>query len=51
MRAQIVADTGRGIKGHYEHGERVPEDTILSLVLPRVRRGHEAASGGLREGG
>ena len=40
VRAQIEADTGLGreIKGHYERGERVPDDTILSLVLPRVRR-------------
>jgi adenylate kinase len=40
VRAQIEAGTGlgRGIKGHYERGERVPDETILSLVLPRVRR-------------
>ena len=36
----MQADTvlGREIRGHYERGERVPDDTILSLVLPRVRR-------------
>ncbi|HET7273444.1 MAG TPA: nucleoside monophosphate kinase [Rubrobacter sp.] len=40
VRAHIEADTGlgRGIKDHYERGERVPDETILSLVLPRVRR-------------
>lgn len=40
VRAQIEADTGLGreIKSQYERGERVPDDTILSLVLPRVRR-------------
>jgi adenylate kinase len=40
VRAQIEADTGLGreVEGHYERGERVPDEIILSLVLPRVRR-------------
>jgi adenylate kinase len=40
VRAQIEADTGLGreIRDRYERGERVPDETSLSLVLPRVRR-------------
>ncbi|HET7480151.1 MAG TPA: nucleoside monophosphate kinase [Rubrobacteraceae bacterium] len=40
VRAQIEAgtDLGRELEERYERGERVPNETILSLVLPRVRR-------------
>lgn len=40
VRAEIEAATelGRRIQGYYERGERVPDEAILSLVLPRLRR-------------
>lgn len=40
VRAQIEAgtDLGRALEGQYERGERVDNETILSLILPRVRR-------------
>lgn len=40
VRAQIEAGTDLGceLKGQYERGERVSNETILSLILPRVRR-------------
>lgn len=40
VRAQIEAgtDLGRTLEGQYERGERVDSATILSLILPRVRR-------------
>lgn len=40
VRAQIEAgtDLGRALKERYERGERVDNASILSLVLPRVRR-------------
>lgn len=40
IRAEIEADTevGREVSALYERGERVPDETILSLVLPRLRR-------------
>lgn len=40
VRAEIEADTeqGREMAGYYERGERVPDEAILSLVLPRMRR-------------
>ena len=40
VRAEIEAGTeiGREVLGYYERGERVPDETIYSLVLPRLRR-------------
>lgn len=40
VRAQIEArtDPGGALKGQYERGERVDNASIISLVLPRVRR-------------
>ena len=40
IRAEIEAgtDVGREVRGHYERGERVPDETVFSLVLPRLRR-------------
>ena len=40
VRAEIEAgtDLGREVAGYHERGERVPDDTILSLLLPRLRR-------------
>ena len=40
VRAEIEADTeiGREVEGHHARGERVPDETILSLLLPRLRR-------------
>ena len=40
IRAEIEADTeiGRQVRGSYERGERVPDETVFSLVLPRLRR-------------
>ncbi len=40
VRAEIEAGTelGREMEGHYSRGERVPDETILSLLLPRLRR-------------
>lgn len=40
VRAQIEAgtDLGRELRGQYERGERIDSETILSLILPRVRR-------------
>lgn len=37
---EIEAGTelGREMRGYYERGERVPDETIYSLVLPRLRR-------------
>lgn len=40
VRAHIEAGTGLGreIEDYYQRGERVPDEIILSLVLPRVKR-------------
>ena len=40
VRAEIEAGTelGREMEGHHSRGERVPDETILSLLLPRLRR-------------
>jgi adenylate kinase len=40
VRAEIVAGTelGREMEGYYARGEKVPDEAILSLVLPRLRR-------------
>ena len=40
VRAEIEAgtDLGREMEGHHSRGERVPDETILSLLLPRLRR-------------
>ena len=40
VRAEIEAGTelGREVEGFYSRGERVPDGTILSLLLPRLRR-------------
>ena len=40
VRAEVEAATelGREMEGRYERGEWVPDETILSLVLPRLRR-------------
>lgn len=40
IRAEVRAATkiGRQVEGLYERGERVPDETILSLMLPRLRR-------------
>lgn len=39
VRSEIEAgtETGRAVEGYYERGERVPDETVLSLVLPRLR--------------
>ena len=39
VRAEIVAgtDLGREMEGHYARGEKVPDETIFPLVLPRLR--------------
>jgi len=40
VRAEVEAgtDLGREMEGYYERGERVPDGTILPLLLPRLRR-------------
>jgi adenylate kinase len=40
VRAEIEAgtDLGRSMEGHYERGERVPDELILPLLLERLRR-------------
>ena len=40
VRSEIEARTelGREVEGYYARGERVPDEAILSLVLPRLRR-------------
>ncbi|HEX2729018.1 MAG TPA: nucleoside monophosphate kinase [Rubrobacteraceae bacterium] len=40
VRAQIEAgtDLGHALEEQYERGERIANETILSLILPRVRR-------------
>ena len=40
VRAEIEAGTelGREVAGYHERGERVPDEAILSLLLPRLRR-------------
>ena len=40
VRDEIEAgtDLGRDVEASYARGERVPDETILSLVLPRLRR-------------
>ncbi|MDQ4128614.1 MAG: nucleoside monophosphate kinase [Actinomycetota bacterium] len=40
VRSEIEAgtDIGREMEGHYARGERVPDEMILSLLLPRLRR-------------
>ena len=40
VRAEIEAGTelGRVVAGYYERGKRVPDETILALLLPRLRR-------------
>jgi hypothetical protein len=40
IRAEVEAATelGRGMEGYYDRGERVPDEIVLPLVLPRLRR-------------
>ena len=40
IRAEVEAgtDLGREMEGHYARGERVPDEKILPLLLPRLRR-------------
>jgi adenylate kinase len=40
VRAEVEAaiDLGREMEGYLRRGERVPDETILSLLLPRLRR-------------
>jgi adenylate kinase len=40
VRAEMEAETdlGREMEGHYAPGERVPDETLLPLLLPRLRR-------------
>jgi adenylate kinase len=40
VRAEMEASTdlGREMEGHYVRGERVPEEKLLPLLLPRLRR-------------
>lgn len=40
VKAEIEAGTeiGREVRGYYERGERVPDEAIYALVLPRLRR-------------